>query len=122
MNYRWSAEEERKLRRMKELLQGDLAGVPQYPDVTGDRRLLRFLRARTLHVDKAVDLFRRFLAFRREHEVDAIHERICEYALILRYAVVIEYSEGESQYPPSLPSWGTSTLADPSDSEYYQRS
>ena len=76
MNYRWSAEEDKQLRLMREQLSDDLSAMPQYPDVVGDRRLLRFLRARALDLDKAVLLYRRFLEFRREHQVDAIHERI----------------------------------------------
>ena len=106
MNYRWSAEEERQLRAMREELRDDLAAVPQYPDVVGDRRLLRFLRARALDLDKAVLLYRRFLDFRREFQVDAIHERICK-SLSLTWNILIDlnYSTRESKCTATLSTW-----------------
>ena len=122
MNYRWSAEEERQLRAMREELRDDLVILPQYPDVVGDRRLLRFLRARALDLDKAVLLYRRFLAFRREYQVDTIHERICK-SRTLVWTILIDftYSAREFKCAASLSIWRESAQPHSSDSKYYQR-
>ena len=41
---RWTKFEEKLLREMKAELQEDLRAVPQFPEVVGSRRMLRFLR------------------------------------------------------------------------------
>ena len=73
---RWSAEETSKLALMRQELAEDLLRVPQYPDVVGDRRLLRFLRGHSLDVKKAVLMFRKFLKFREDFKVNDIRNRI----------------------------------------------
>jgi hypothetical protein len=76
--HRWGIEEESKLQQMKTVLAIDLANVPEYMDVVGDRRLLRFLRGHNLDINKACFMYRKFLKFRQEHKVDQIRDRICK--------------------------------------------
>ena len=76
---RWTVEEEEKLTQMRANLVSELSEVPPCPDVVGDRRLLRFLRGHNLDVTKATHMFRNFLKYRKEHNVDAIRDRICKF-------------------------------------------
>lgn len=80
---RWSVEEEDKLSQMRLILASELGEVPPTPDVVGDRRLLRFLRGHNMDVNKATHMFRNFLRYRKEHDVDAIRDRICKFRVWL---------------------------------------
>ena len=74
---RWSVEEQAKLGEMRHILQADLAAVPQYLEVVGDRRLLRFLRGHNYDMKKATFMYRKFLKYRKDYRVDSIRDRIC---------------------------------------------
>lgn len=75
---RWSADEEVKLAEMRGLLAEDLAAVPRYHEVVGDRRLLRFLRGHNHDLRKATSMYRKFLKYRRDRHVDRIRDEIRE--------------------------------------------
>ena len=59
-------EEVGKLKEMYEQLAGDFKDVPQYPEVTGEYRMVRFLRGFNRDVDGAVKAVRNMLAIRKE--------------------------------------------------------
>ena len=53
-----------------------LSEVPQFPEVVGDRKLIRFLLGHNEDVAKATEMFRKFLLWRKEHGVDTIRNNI----------------------------------------------
>jgi hypothetical protein len=63
--------------QMREMLAVDLAALPsgRWPDVTGDIRLLRFLRGFDHHVEKAVSAVRDMLAIRERYGMDEMHDQ-----------------------------------------------
>ena len=95
---RWSLEEEDKLAQMRLNLESELAEVPPYPDVVGDRRLLRFLRGHNMDVTKATHMFRNFLKYRKEHNVDSIRDRICKYHWSIPLLLTRRCSEGKPKH------------------------
>jgi hypothetical protein len=72
-----SAAEQAAVEALRRELGADLAALPagaaQLVDVTGDVRLLRFLRG---HGDEAAAAYRRMLALRKEHGLDS-PGRVC---------------------------------------------
>lgn len=62
---------------MREALKDDIANVPSrhFPDVTGEIRLLRFLRGFDQSVPQALAAVRDMLATRARYKMDALHER-----------------------------------------------
>jgi CRAL/TRIO domain len=76
MTNRWERKEELALQQMRELLLEDLVRRPSYPDVVGDRRLLRFLRGCSHNVEEAARAFRKHLHFRDRYHVDSIRNDI----------------------------------------------
>ena len=73
---RWSEEEVAALAELRTLVGDRLRSVPQYPEVVGDRKLLRFLRGHDYNVSKAASMYCQFLDWRLEHRVDEIRESI----------------------------------------------
>ena len=71
----WSTEEVNKLNQMRRVLGDKLTRRRQLPDVVGDRRLLRFLRGHKT-VEKASEMFTKFLKWRDENDVDSIRDDI----------------------------------------------
>lgn len=61
----WSEVEEDLLRQVRERLKAKLADRPQYPEVVGDRKLLRFLRGHDYDVSKACEMIEGFLDWRK---------------------------------------------------------
>jgi hypothetical protein len=56
----------------------ELEESSQYPEVIGDRKLIRFLRGHDHNIDKVYELVSKFLKWRKEFNVDEIRERIIE--------------------------------------------
>jgi len=75
---RWTAEEVTKLAEMREILGEQLHQAGQYPEVIGDRKLLRFLRGHDHSVAKACEMMSNFLTWRREACIDDIRRNIIE--------------------------------------------
>lgn len=73
---RWSVLEEEQLAQMKVSLKYEIDLSPKYPEVVGERRMLRFLRGNSHDVHKAVDQMRKFLNWRHDNNVDAIRDNI----------------------------------------------
>lgn len=73
---KWTKEEVDGLKEMRRRLQSEIDGSPPYPDVIGDRRLIRFLRGRNGNVDEAIKLYGDFLNWRKENGVDEVRDKI----------------------------------------------
>lgn len=73
---RWSLNEQRHIAEVRESLKEALASCPQYPEVVGDRKILRFLRGHGNNVAVAVQFYGNFLKWRKENNVDAMRENI----------------------------------------------
>jgi len=65
-----------ELKEMRQRLSDDLRTQPPFPEVVGDRRMLRFLRGLGHNVDLATERFSQFLDFRRKFNMDAIRTNI----------------------------------------------
>lgn len=73
----WIQKERDSIREMREILGAELTDYPhQFPEVVGDRRLLRFLRAKQHNVEAATKMYSEFLTWRRKNNVDAIRQDI----------------------------------------------
>lgn len=118
-------EEARLLAALRRELANDLAAAPCFPELTGDIRLLRTLRAMDHDVGDAAKAFRRHLRMRRRYGVDDKRQRLArEWGgrlwelssellphgdIISRYMPdTIVFSVGKSGDPVSLSCWGKS--------------
>jgi hypothetical protein len=81
-------EEEAGMAALKAELAAELAAEPWagFPELTGDVRLLRFLRSREGDAAEAAKAFRAHLAWRKENGVDAIRQRVVDEQLGLDWA------------------------------------
>ena len=61
---RWSDHETELLKIVRERLHDKLNARPQYPEVVGDRKLIRFLRGHDHDIDKACEMIEKFLDWR----------------------------------------------------------
>lgn len=68
--------EESLLSQMRERLAPELASAGQYPEVIGDRKLIRFLRGHDHNLNKACSMMSKFLLWRKEVSADKIRESI----------------------------------------------
>lgn len=76
MLQRWNDEETRLIAEVRVRLGGLLTARPQYPDVCGDRKILRFLRGHYYNVDVVCTKMASFLKWRDDEGVDAIRNAI----------------------------------------------
>jgi len=73
---RWTKEEEDALVEMRKVCAREIAQVLPFPEVVGDRRLLRFYRGKDKNMKEACTLYANFLKWRVEGNVDAIRQEI----------------------------------------------
>lgn len=73
---RWKDFEQKALDELKEIVKDEIAKVPPYPDLVGDRKLIRFLRGQNNHVVEAANQYVLFLQWYRENNVEAIRNKI----------------------------------------------
>ena len=73
---RWRSAESAALEEMKQRLSREIAVTPPYPDVVGERRMMRFLRGKDCNVELATQQYKNFLKWRRENGVDQIRDKI----------------------------------------------
>jgi hypothetical protein len=78
---RWSAKEATGIAIVRARLADALAGSPNYPEVVGDRKIVRFLRGHDYNIEKVVELFDKFLTWRRINKVNDIRQDIVERGL-----------------------------------------
>eukprot|EP01033_Poteriospumella_lacustris_P014146 gene14146-10099_t len=76
MSRRWTEAEELGIAEIRSRLKDLIAEQTPFPEVVGDRRLLRFLRGKQMNIDDATDLYRDFLVWRRKNSVDQIRQEI----------------------------------------------
>jgi hypothetical protein len=75
---RWTAEEHQLLAILKDRLKTELASSPQYPEVVGERKLVRFLRGHNHDLEKVYGLMKAFLQWRIDHDINEIRKNIVE--------------------------------------------
>ena len=73
---RWNAEETKKIAQIRARLGPLLLDRPQFPDVVGDRKLVRVLRGHEHNVDKVCEMVTNFLKWRDDNNIDEVRERI----------------------------------------------
>lgn len=73
---RWSRSEQLEIAEVRENLKEALAASPPYPEVVGDRKILRFLRGHGHNVTVATKMYGNFLSWRKEFKVDAMRDNI----------------------------------------------
>ena len=78
---RWIAEEEAALKALKIKLRDQLLSAPQFPELVGDRRLIRFLRGRDNDVNLAAGMFIDHLKWRKDNNVDHVRKQICYHGI-----------------------------------------
>jgi hypothetical protein len=75
---RWTPQEHAEIAIVRTRLADLLAASPNFPEVVGDRKIIRFLRGHDHNVDKVCDLYGKFLVWRKECNVDEIRRNIVE--------------------------------------------
>ncbi len=73
---RWSEQDLNALKAVRTKLKSVLSSRPQYPDVVGDRKLLRFIRGHNYNIEKACEMISKFLNWRDENKIDDIRNNI----------------------------------------------
>jgi hypothetical protein len=58
---RWSSQEHEQLPELRRRLAADIAECKPFPEVIGDRGLIRFLRGHGHSIDKATEMFGNYL-------------------------------------------------------------
>eukprot|EP01041_Mallomonas_annulata_P007024 gene7024-14292_t len=76
MNSRWSDEETSLIFEMRRRLDCQLSDRPQFPEVVGDRRILRFLRGFNHNIENSFRAMSEFLKWRLENGIDSIRNDI----------------------------------------------
>lgn len=76
---RWSTSEQHQIDEVrKRLKDAGLLDRPAFPEVVGDRKIVRFLRGHDHNIDKAYDMMAKFLNWRKENNVDQIRRDIVD--------------------------------------------
>lgn len=75
---RWSKQEQAHIDTVRHRLSAQLQESPAYPEVVGDRKIVRFLRGHDYAVDKVCNLMSNFLKWRKDKNVDEIRRNIVE--------------------------------------------
>jgi hypothetical protein len=78
---RWSVAETKEIQQVRKLLADELAASPPFPEVVGDRKIVRFLRGHDHNVEKAAEMMSKFLIWRKQRKVDEIRTNIVEFGL-----------------------------------------
>lgn len=75
---RWSQKETDCIAQVRERLKDAIAKSPNYPEVVGDRKIVRFLRGHDYNMDKVCELMGKFLQWRIDNHVNDIRKSIVE--------------------------------------------
>lgn len=75
---RWSQKETECIAQVRERLKDAISKSPNYPEVIGDRKIVRFLRGHDYNLDKVCDLMGKFLQWRIDNNVNDIRKNIVE--------------------------------------------
>jgi len=74
--HRWVPAEEEALKKLRLLVKEELASAPQFPELVGERRLIRFLRGRDNDPELAAGMYIDHLKWRKEMGVNEIRNNI----------------------------------------------
>ncbi len=75
---RWSTKEQECIDTIRSRVSDLLETAPKFPEVVGDRKIVRFLRGHDYNLDKVTELYRKFLSWRKTQNVDEIRTNIVE--------------------------------------------
>ena len=76
---RWSSSEQHQIDEIrKRLKESGLLDRPAFPEVVGDRKIVRFLRGHNHDIDKAYEMMSKFLIWRKDNNVDQIRRDIID--------------------------------------------
>lgn len=73
---RWSIQEIEMLAEIRSRLSSEIATAGQYPEVVGDRAIIRFIRGHNHNLDKATEMYASFLNWRKESNADEARDDI----------------------------------------------
>jgi hypothetical protein len=73
---RWNPKEAAALNQLKILIKVEHEHYLNFPDVGGERRLMRFLRGRNLNVELAAQEFIAFVKWRKDNNIDDVRSDI----------------------------------------------
>jgi hypothetical protein len=73
---RWSLHEEHCIEQVREAVADLLRETPSFPEVVGDRKIVRFLRGHDYDVEKVSDLYGKYLAWHKAAGVGNIRNSI----------------------------------------------
>eukprot|EP01036_Dinobryon_divergens_P034273 gene34273-44275_t len=73
---KWSEDEDAEILTIRFKLKDLIAQSSGYPDVVGDRKILRYLRGHDHNLEKVLELYTKYLNWRKEKRVDAIRDNI----------------------------------------------
>ena len=76
MPLRWTLEEQNLLQEVRARLRHKLDDRPQFPEVVGDRKLIRFIRGHGHQLEKVCEMVENFLDWRTRNNVDHIRDQI----------------------------------------------
>lgn len=99
-----TAEEEPAFAAFKVELAAELATEPwaSFPELTGDIRLLRYLRSREANVAEAAKAYRAHLVWRKQHNVDSIRQRVVDEKMTLDWSLYPRGDEVQACCPMVL--------------------
>jgi hypothetical protein len=73
---RWNEAEQQYIAIIREKLAAKISESPQYPDLIGDRKIVRFLRGHNYDLEKILQLYRNFFIWRNANDVNEIRNAI----------------------------------------------
>uniref|UniRef100_A0A7S3M0V6 CRAL-TRIO domain-containing protein n=1 Tax=Spumella elongata TaxID=89044 RepID=A0A7S3M0V6_9STRA len=75
---RWTPQEQECIATLKNRLKEQLEASPQFPEIVGERKMIRFLRGHNFDIDKVSNLMANFFKWRMDNKVDEIRTNIVE--------------------------------------------
>lgn len=75
---RWTPQEHAEIDTVRLRLADLLMEAPPFPEVIGDRKIIRYLRGHDHNIEKVCDLYGKFLRWRKTANVDEIRRNIVE--------------------------------------------
>jgi len=75
---RWTLQERECIGILKTSMKEQLDASPQFPEIVGERKMIRFLRGHNFDIEKVTTLMANFLKWRIDNKVDEIRTNIVE--------------------------------------------
>ncbi len=73
---RWTEKDMAAMAHLREACKADIEKTAPFPDVVGDRRIMRFLEGGNNSLENSCKLYSNFLKWRRQNNVDEIRQQI----------------------------------------------